>query len=79
MLWMSACHARIRRTLRKRNSGGIIRLGCARNDVRGLIVEYRRFRAEAEAALVKDGISITGTARALLLEAWSDMLAEHQA
>jgi hypothetical protein len=59
MPWMSASHARMevmnmaRRTLRRRNSGRIIRLTGARH--------------------------VCGTARAPLLEAWTDMLAEHQA
>ena len=65
--WMEPLHARIevmdiaRRVLRSRNSEKIIRLTSARNDVRGLLVEYRRFKAEAEVALVKDGIPITAT------------------
>jgi hypothetical protein len=80
MPWMPACHARIevidtaRRVLLRRNSGRIIRLTSARNDVRGLLAEYRRFRIEVEAALAKDGIAITNTVRALLLEAWTDQL-----
>ena len=81
---MEPLHARIevmdiaRRVLRSRNSERIIRLTSARNDVRGLLVEYRRFKAEAEVALVKDGIPITATVCALLLEVWSDMLVAHQ-
>jgi hypothetical protein len=84
MPWMEPLHARIevmdtaRRVLHRRNSARIIRLTSARNDVRGLLVEYRRFRAEAEAALVKDGIQITATVRALLLEVWTDQLIAHQ-
>jgi hypothetical protein len=83
MTWMEPHHARIevmevaRRILRKRHSGRIIQLTSARNDVRGLIIEYRRYRAEAEAALARDGIPITATARTLLLESWTDALVEH--
>jgi hypothetical protein len=84
MRWMEPLQIRIevmdtaRRVLRNRNSGRINRLTSARNDVRSLLVEGRRFRAEAEAVLVKDGIAITETVRGLLLAVWSDMLNAHQ-